>query len=123
MTSPGGPTCATPTSRTGLAVARGHLERPDVDGVELWLDPRTTERLRRHRRRARGVHLLPGFDELLLGYADRTAVLAREHAGRVVGTWRPKRGARATDLEATPFTAFADGVEAAARRRHARLPA
>lgn len=125
--------------RTGLAVARPHLERREVDGVELWLDPRTAETLRQHRRRARGVHLLPGFDELLLGYADRSAVLAREHAarvvpggngvfrptvvheGRVVGTWRTPRAA-GTDLDATPFTAFADGVEAAARRRHARLP-
>lgn len=30
------------------------------------------------------VHLLPGFDEYLLGYKDRSAVLPAEYAGRVV---------------------------------------
>jgi hypothetical protein len=30
------------------------------------------------------VHLLPGFDEFLLGYKDRSEVLAPEHATRVV---------------------------------------
>jgi hypothetical protein len=52
------------------------------------------------------VHLLPGFDEYLLGYGDRSAALADEHSaavvpggngmfrptvvadGEVVGTWR-----------------------------------
>ena len=52
------------------------------------------------------VHLLPGFDEYVLGYQDRSAVLAPEHSqaivpggngvfrptivvdGAVVGTWR-----------------------------------
>ncbi len=40
-----------------------------------------------------GVHLLPGFDEYLLGYKDRAAVLAPEHAHRIVpganGIFRP----------------------------------
>jgi hypothetical protein len=55
---------------------------------------------------SRAVHALPGFDEYLLGYGDRSAMLADEHfqrivpgnngmflpmivaKGRVVGTWR-----------------------------------
>jgi len=55
---------------------------------------------------ARSVHLLSGFDEFILGYRDRSAVLDAEHAqrvvpggngvfmptivqgGRVIGTWR-----------------------------------
>lgn len=54
--------------------------------------------------------LLPGFDEYLLGYTDRSAALAPEHAnltvpggngifkatvvagGRVAGTWRKAQG-------------------------------
>ena len=61
------------------------------------------------------MHLLPGFDEYLLGYQDRQAVLAAEHAdlvvpgrngifqpmvvidGRIVGTW--KRTFRKNDVE------------------------
>jgi len=34
------------------------------------------------------VHLLPGFDEFVLGYTDRTAQLAPEHAGRTAITVR-----------------------------------
>jgi hypothetical protein len=68
------------------------------------------------------VVLLPGFDEYLLGYRDRSAVLAAAHAhrvvpggngvffpivvegGRVVGTWKGavKRGA--VQVTVNPFT-------------------
>jgi hypothetical protein len=33
---------------------------------------------------ASGVHLLPGFDEYLLGYTDRSAALVKAHAPKVV---------------------------------------
>ncbi len=67
------------------------------------------------------AHALPGFDELVLGYRDRTAQLDRDREqlvvpggngvfsptlvvdGRVVGTWRRRELARTVDLEATPF--------------------
>jgi hypothetical protein len=126
--------------RAGLAVARTGLERLEVAGVEHLLDPRTPERLAACRGRARGVFLLPGFDELLLGYADRSSVLDRQFAdrivpggngvfrptvvsaGRVVGTWRTVgRGPQRT-IEATPFTQFSPRVAAAVARRHAALP-
>lgn len=35
---------------------------------------------------APSVHLLPSFDEYLMGYKDRTAMLDPLHAGKVVGT-------------------------------------
>ena len=62
----------------------------------------------------RAVHLLPGFDEFVLGYTDRTAQLPKEHFltivpggngvflptivvdGQVVGTWR--RGGRRDEV-------------------------
>ena len=69
------------------------------------------------------MFLLPGFDEFVLGYGDRTAVLDPEfagrivpgsngmfrptvvHGGRIVGTWGwTGRGAKRT-VTATPFTA------------------
>ncbi|HEY1811054.1 MAG TPA: winged helix DNA-binding domain-containing protein [Kofleriaceae bacterium] len=64
--------------------------------------------------------LLPGFDELILGYSDRTATLGAAHeqlivpggngvfkativaGGRVVGTWKKKPGKRLV-VEPSPF--------------------
>lgn len=110
--------------RTGLALARPRLDRVDVDGVEHLMDPKTPELLDARRRDARGVFLLPGFDELVLGYANRCATLPAEFAdrivpggngvfrptviddGRVVGTWKYiGRGAKKS-ITASPFTAF-----------------
>lgn len=86
----------------GLAIAREQLEELVVDGTSYWMAPGLPERT------SSGVQLLPGFDEYLLGYQDRSAVLAAEHwqaivpgnngvfqptivsGGRVVGTWRRK---------------------------------
>jgi hypothetical protein len=68
-----------------------------------------------------GLLLLPGFDEYLLGYRDRSAVLAPEHAdvivpggngmfrativvdGEVVGTWGRTLGARSATVRPEPF--------------------
>lgn len=126
--------------RAGLALARPALTRLEVDGVQYLMDPRTPELLDSWRRRARGVFLLPGFDEFVLGYADRGAVLPAEFADRVVpggngvfrptvvsdgglvGTWRHTgRGARRT-VEASPFTSFADRVAKAIPQVYAALP-
>jgi hypothetical protein len=70
---------------------------------------------------AAAAHLLPGFDELLLGYKDRSASLAPRHAERVVpgangmfrstlvldaqvrGTWSRSARAKTVVLDATPF--------------------
>jgi hypothetical protein len=125
--------------RAGLAVAGAQLERMDVDGTEHWLDPATPERLAAARAEAGGVHLLPGFDELVLGYADRSCTVPPEHAtrivpggngmfratvvhaGTVVAVWRTGRGkARPIDLE--PFGELPDDVLAAVHERYADLP-
>ncbi|MCA0144230.1 winged helix DNA-binding domain-containing protein [Blastococcus sp. LR1] len=92
--------------RAGIAVAGDGLIRLDVEGTEYLLDPATPDLLAAHREDARAVRLLPGFDEFLLGYADRSAALDPAFAericpgrngvfaptvvvdGRVAGTWR-----------------------------------
>ena len=69
----------------------------------------------------RRAFLLAGFDEFLLGYKDRAAQLAPEHAGKVVpgangifkpmivvggeivGTWARTRGGKALTIELHPF--------------------
>lgn len=126
--------------RVGLALARPRLERVEVGRVEHFMDPQTPDLLEAHRRRAGGAFLLPGFDEFILGYADRGAVLAAEFAdrivpggngvfrptvvsdGQVVGTWRSAgRGAKRM-VAATPFTSFPPQVTEALPQLFAALP-
>lgn len=111
-------------ARTGLELARPALARLELDGVEYLLDPATPRALDACRDEAAGLFLLPSFDELLLGYADRTATLPARYAdrvvpggngvfqptivygGRVVGTWR-RTGRRVTSA---PFESLPDEV-------------
>ena len=104
-------------ARRGLAVA--DLDELEVDGTTYYLahglEPAP-----------RSVHLLPGFDEFILGYQDRSAALAPEHFativpgnngmfqptivvdGEVVGTWKRTPRAKRVDLELRPFEAAPD---------------
>jgi Winged helix DNA-binding domain len=126
--------------RTGLALARPRLASVDVEGVEYLMDPRTPELLDACRSRAHGVFLLPGFDEFVLGYADRCASLPAEFAdrivpggngvfrptvisgGQIIGTWtRTGRGVKRT-IAATPFTSFPSDVAEKILEVYAALP-
>ncbi|WP_222193106.1 winged helix DNA-binding domain-containing protein [Modestobacter italicus] len=125
--------------KAGLAVAGDRLDRLEVDGTTHWLDPATPDRLAAARAEAEWVHLLPGFDELVLGYADRSCTVPAEHAqrivpgangvfrptvvhgGTVVGVWRTGR-TKARALEVEPFTELPAEVLAAVEQRHATLP-
>ena len=99
-------------ARAGIAIARP--DELEVDGTVYYLaeglEPAASTRL-----------LLPGFDEYLLGYQDRSAPLAAEHAtvivpgsngvfqptmidrGEVVGTWRRTQRATRVDIALLPF--------------------
>src|SRR4051794_13016169 len=70
--------------KAGLAVAAPQLERLEVEGTEHWMDPSTPDRLTAARAEAEGVLLLPGFDELVLGYADRSCTVPAAFADRIV---------------------------------------
>ncbi len=100
-------------ARAGLASARDRLDELELDGATYYLRPGLKPA-------SRSVHLLPGFDEYLLGYGDRSAQLAGEHAntvvpggnglfmptivvdGEVVGIWRRERAAKQTVVTLTP---------------------
>ena len=104
-------------ARAGLAAAPG-LTRAEVDGTAYWMAADAPSRIAEGEGRA---FLLPGFDEYLLGYKDRRAVLADEHAprivpgnngvfqpmivvaGQVVGTWKRAIKKRGVELTLTPF--------------------
>ncbi|MDP9020750.1 MAG: winged helix DNA-binding domain-containing protein [Actinomycetota bacterium] len=130
----------TADARAGLDLARPLLTSIDVNGEEHFMDPHTPELLETLRPRARGVFLLPGFDELILGYQDRRATVPAELAdrivpgangmfrptvvsdGQVVGTWKHTgRGAKRT-VEATPFSSFPEWVAEAIPQVYAGLP-
>jgi hypothetical protein len=88
-----------------------------------------------------GVQLLPAFDEYLLGYADRSAVLAAEHAqaivpgrngiflptmvvdGRVAGTWRARKTRRCVEITLAPFAPLPPRVRTQAGREAERYGA
>ena len=126
--------------REGLALARPRLATFEVDGVEHLMDPATPDLLATARAQAEGVLLLPGFDELMLGYGDRRACLDPAYsdriapggngvfrptvvsAGRVVGTWSRSGRGTAPSVTATPFTTFPPAVSRRIPEVYAALP-
>ncbi|SDO72487.1 winged helix DNA-binding domain-containing protein [Geodermatophilus sp. DSM 45219] len=126
--------------RAGVAAVRDRLAAVEVEGREHLVAPETADLLAEHRAQAAGLFLLPGFDEFVLGYADRSCAVPPEfadrivpggngvfrptvvHRGRVLGTWGWQgRGAKRT-VAATPFTTFPDEVAAAIPEAAAGLP-
>lgn len=110
-------------AKAGLALARGQLEEMIIDDTSYWMAPGLSDRLP-----ARRVDALPGFDEFMLGYQDRSAALATHHAqfivpggngmflstivvdGRVAGIWRRKKSAAGilvTPVTFAPLTSWA----------------
>jgi len=103
--------------RRGLAICGGRLTTLDLGGTTYHVAPETLALAAPAAR----VHLLPGFDEYLLGYGDRTAALGPEHSeaivpggngmfrptivadGQVVGTWGRRVKAGGIVIEPAPF--------------------
>jgi hypothetical protein len=107
-------------AKAGLHLAQPSLARIVAGDGELWMSNEHME----VDPGAPRAHLLPGFDEYMLGYKDRSASLAPRYAGnvapggngvfcptlvldgQVVGTWRRTARAKSVDLEASPFAAL-----------------
>ena len=70
--------------RTALERVKDQLVELDFAGVSYWLSPATAALLEEGVPGQRTVLALPGFDEFLLGYTDRTLVLPAGHADKVV---------------------------------------
>jgi hypothetical protein len=89
-------------ARAGLEAIKAGLVAEKIDGKEYWLPAASVH----SPSDAPQTALLPGFDEYLLGYKDRAAILDPQHAnkvcpgangiffpmivldGQVVGTWK-----------------------------------
>jgi hypothetical protein len=102
-------------SREAVGLVERRLLSETVDGERYWF----VDAERRTRSKALLIsHLLPPFDEYLVGYQDRTAVLNPKHAGRlqallspavevdgkIVGTWSRRRTRGRVLLQLMPFT-------------------
>ncbi len=120
--------------RHALDLCGTRLATIEVDGRPYHLAPEALDATTASR--PGRVLLLPGFDEYLLGYGDRSAALASEHSdaivpggngmfrptivvdGEVVGTWSRRVSTREVAVEAAPFEPLsrtaADGIELAA---------
>jgi hypothetical protein len=103
----------------GLKANLPHLKSETIEGKEYWLAAKTPEPSD-----TTNAFLLPGFDEYLLGYKDRSAVLHADHApkilpggngvftptvvidGQVVGTWKRTVKKDHVVIELSPFTRF-----------------
>lgn len=126
-------------ARAAIGSVDDEFERLELDGVVHRLRPGLQEA-------AAGVHLLPGFDEYLLGYTDRSAPLAGRPLtdvvpggngmflptivvnGQVVGTWRRTLKSTGVEVVGQPWVELSAsarrGFERAAARyaEHLGLP-
>lgn len=66
-------------AKEGLNAVLPRLERIEFDGKTYWC-----EALHPEINAIQSIFLLPGFDEYMLGYTDRTLILEAQHAGKIV---------------------------------------
>jgi hypothetical protein len=111
-------------AKTGVAAAGDRLTTIRVDGTEMIVDPALVD--------AGAAEIddwvaLPGFDEYLLGFKDRSMMVDDAHkqaiipggngvfqativrAGRVVGTWKRTVGKKAVTVSVTPLAPMRPG--------------
>ncbi|MCX2951624.1 winged helix DNA-binding domain-containing protein [Lentzea sp. NEAU-D7] len=99
----------------GLEAVKDSLVREEFDGKEYWLPPDLTP--------GSGAFVLPAYDEMLIGYKDRSAHFTRYdeipistyngmfHAtiiedGQVAGLWRRVMKKTSVDVELRPLPGF-----------------
>lgn len=109
-------------ARAGLEAAKPGLVSEQFDAKEYWEAKNAPAYQGHELYDSTSVYLLPGFDEYLLGYKDRSDILRAEHArkavpggngiflpiivvgGQVTGTWKRTRRRNAVDVTVRPFT-------------------
>jgi hypothetical protein len=115
-------------ARSGLEAAKQGLISENIDGKEYWMTSDTPGHIAYDKS---SIDLLPAFDEYLIGYKDRNAVLAVEHAtkivpgkngvfqptivagGRVAGTWKRRLKKNSIEITLSPFAHLGDLAERA----------
>ncbi len=124
-----------PTSdaRAGLDGAKPELVEETLDGKTYWSGPPGPQ----SKGDNTAVHILPGYDEYIIGYRDRSAVLDERHSGKVLsdngifyptilidgqaqGTWRVTKRKHMLTIEARPFTPLSKAEVRSLERAAAR---
>ena len=119
--------------RRGMALCENGLARLEIGGIVYHLAPEVLDTVPAAHPEPvlPDVRLLPGFDEFLLGYGDRSAALAPEHAaavvpggngmflptividGEVMGTWKRTTRTREVVIGLSPFHPLGDSTREA----------
>ncbi|AIQ69663.1 winged helix DNA-binding domain-containing protein [Paenibacillus graminis] len=104
-------------ARAGLEAVKPKLISEIITGAEYWMPATPAET----QLPSKEVQLLPGFDEYILGYNDRSAVLEPETAprivpsnngvflpaiaadGQILGTWKRTVKTKGIELKFSPF--------------------
>jgi hypothetical protein len=102
-------------AKSGIGSAAQHLKMEECNSIAYWM-PR-----RQKQYGSDGTYLLPAFDEYLISYKDRSAILDQQHAkkvingttltflpmvlseGRIVGTWKKIESKGKTEISIAPF--------------------
>jgi hypothetical protein len=113
-------------ARAGLGAIESQLTQASIGGQTYWMPQGSPVK-------GRDVYLLPGFDEYLLGYRDRSAVLDPQYAsrivpggngvfyptiicnGRVAGTWKRTVKKDTVIVAPQPFHPLSDAETSAMR--------
>jgi DNA glycosylase AlkZ-like len=121
--------CSLTDARSGLAAVQNKLVSEEVDGQTYWMvqPPKVMPSSPR-------AFLLPGFDEYLLGYKDRSAMLASEHSqkvmpfangmfratlvldGQIAGVWVQTTTAKTVSVKLIPFSNLTSGDQVAIQK-------
>ena len=128
-------------ARRGLEAAGAALGREEIDGRVFWVDANEAQGAGAAAGGRSGiVHLLPNYDELLVGFADRSDALdaglptpARVAAeilahvivrdGLVIGRWRRREAGAGVALELEPLVPLRPEERAQVRAQVDRLRA
>ncbi|GER86954.1 hypothetical protein KDW_11160 [Dictyobacter vulcani] len=128
-------------AKAGFESVKSKFQLEKINGQSYWI---AADAPSRDEYLTSSLHLLPGFDEYLLGYKDRSAVLAAEHtfkivpgnngvfmptmvaSGQVTGIWKRTLKKNAIEIQLQPFIQSGDAetetnVSEAARRYSAFL--
>jgi len=123
--------------KLAMELAAKELRQHKIDGKIYWM----AADMRALSEKSKRLFLLPGFDELMLGYRDRSPSLDAKHAakiipgsngvfagtvvesGRVIGTWKREIVRGEVVVEAKPFAKFSAAQKGGIKNAAARYAA
>lgn len=110
-------------AKSGLEQIKSNLHHEDLDGNRFWM---SSSALSSQKTNASTIHLLPSFDEYVISYANRSAVLEDMYFrkmvftsngifnpvvvinGHVVGLWKRSFKNKGVEIDLKPFTSFSE---------------